>query len=682
MSDGLRGFHPRARVLVYGNCGNIGDAVQTVAITRLLGGVCAGVWRDAPMTDLHKHVPFVVNGFLGHGTPRPDSNCLFAGIHLGYREPEYIRWIRQSRYPVGARDEYTHGLLKANGVASEMIGCATLTLPRYRGPRRGRYSVDVEPVPGTEFETSIIPDMPWADQWQLALHRLEQLRTAELVCTRRLHVILPCLAFGTPVMFPLKEFRDLSDKSRLGLLHTLGFTYDSPVELDVSPFAGAFIRFLSGALGKAVEPTDVPVMPVPITPPAGDLSVELEESLDTKLVAASTGASARPLCSPAPTVSALVFTRNGAARLPACLESIQRSGFVDEIVVCVDGDSSDDSVEVARSYTPHVHIAPGGFPEVGMKLARGISLCAGDFVLRADDDERLGGNWDKGVFDLLVRFNDITHFWTPTRWVVPPGNQFIASPPWGRDLHLRVFLKNPRLLSFPTRVHEHLKVSGRSLVLYDRWIDHHNLMLTSREEREDKCRRYADLRPDLDLSDYYLYEGKDLRLMPTSRSALAAVESLDVGIRRFHARVPYEPGSDVDFRIGGNSADYAIGAWSAPEAWGTWTLDDDADVWLPLVEPMGKPAILTAVVQGFVRPGHPVCRAQVLYRGEHIDEWTFNSSASTEKRVALPAGRIAEDRSPTFTFRNLNPVSPLELRESTDPRRLGLGVSSLRLFAL
>jgi hypothetical protein len=36
-------FVPRARVLIYEGTTNIGDAIQTVAIARLLGGVCAGV---------------------------------------------------------------------------------------------------------------------------------------------------------------------------------------------------------------------------------------------------------------------------------------------------------------------------------------------------------------------------------------------------------------------------------------------------------------------------------------------------------------------------------------------------------------------------------------------------------------------------------------------------------------
>jgi hypothetical protein len=69
----------------------------------------------------------------------------------------------------------------------------------------------------------------------------------------------------------------------------------------------------------------------------------------------------------------------------------------------------------------------------------------------------------------------------------------------------------------------------------------------------------------------------------------------------------------------------------------------------------------------------------VLYFRELIGEWSFDSPSATEMRIELPAALIARDWSPAFTFRTLNPVSPLELNESNDPRLLGLGFKTLRL---
>lgn len=674
-------FAPASRLLVYGDCGNIGDAIQTVAMARLLGGASAGVWRDAPMPTQYADVPFVVNGWLGKGTPVDDPNCLFAGVHLGYREPHYIRWIRESRFPVGARDEHTRGLLAANGIASELIGCATLTLPRYSGPRRGRYSIDVETVPGTQFETSIIPNLTWAEQWDLAVHRLEQLRRAELVYTRRLHVVLPCLAFGTPVVFPLTAYQDLFDKSRLGLLHTVGMTYDEPVELDVAPFADRFTQFLSSALGRSIEPVDDPAMPVPISPPPEPGAAQFEVSLDTTLLRSRTPDVPVVSMTSAPTVSALVFTRNSGASLPACLRSIQRTGFVKELVVCVDSDTTDDTVAVARSFTPHVHLMSPGFPETDAKLARGLERCSGDFVLRIDDDEQLGGRWDRESFELLVRFNDLTHFWIPRRWVLPSGDQFLASAPWNRDVPVRLFRNDPRILSYPQQVHEQVQICGRSLVLYDRWIDHYSLVLKSRADREEKCRGYARMRPGYDLSEYYLYEGRDTRTLSMSEAPLAAVDRHGDSNDWLRPWSVYVPGSEIDFRAGGNADLFATGGWSGAEPWGTWTTDTDAAVRLPLERPLGSQATLVIRAQAYVRPKHPTTRVQVMYEGSVAAEWTFDTPEAGEKQIVIPAARIGRDCNPTFTFRNLNAIAPVELRESPDSRRLGLGVTSLKLIA-
>jgi hypothetical protein len=55
----------------------------------------------------------------------------------------------------------------------------------------------------------------------LAVQRLQQLRTAELAYTNRLHVILPCLAFGIPVVFNLADLNSVFSKERLTILASL-----------------------------------------------------------------------------------------------------------------------------------------------------------------------------------------------------------------------------------------------------------------------------------------------------------------------------------------------------------------------------------------------------------------------------------------------------------------------------
>ncbi len=139
------------------------------------------------------------------------------------------------------------------------------------------------------------------------------------------------------------------------------------------------------------------------------------------------------------------------------------------------------------------------------------------------------------------------------------------------------------------------------------------------------------------------------------------------------------PGSELDFQHGGNARAYLLEGWSSPEPWGTWSVGDDASICLPLEKPLGGAATLTVLLQPFVNPKHPVAKAQVLYFGAQIAEWTFDCPGSVEKQIALPRELVSSDRNPVFVFRVQNPVSPLEIGLSTDPRPLGLGFVRLRL---
>ena len=88
------------------------------------------------------------------------------------------------------------------------------------------------------------------------------------------------------------------------------------------------------------------------------------------------------------TLSVIVLTYNEAHRVRACLESV---AWADEIVV-VDGGSTDDTREIAREFTPHVHVSdllgpdrPGGFSD---QRNFALDQATGDWVFFLDADER------------------------------------------------------------------------------------------------------------------------------------------------------------------------------------------------------------------------------------------------------------------------------------------------------
>jgi len=250
---------PRCRMLIYAT-NNIGDTIQAIAASRLFPQA-VGIRRDSAEYDQATNLPMVVQGFLYKPLrDRLGDNCLFAGIYLCSEAPleRFLPWLQASPWPIGARDPWTADrLIKAGLKNVEMIGCPTLTLPRYDGPRQGHLVVDAE-RPGIKISHVGFKGASVMDQWGRAKALLGRYRTAELVTTNRLHVSLPCFAFGTAVRFIRHR---IYETHRLSLLDHLGITDDEPMNLDVSKMAETYRAFL-GRHWDMPEPSVDPKLPI------------------------------------------------------------------------------------------------------------------------------------------------------------------------------------------------------------------------------------------------------------------------------------------------------------------------------------------------------------------------------------------------------------------------------------
>jgi hypothetical protein len=139
-------------------------------------------------------------------------------------------------------------MLKEFGLDSMFVGCASMTFPRYDGPREGVLSVDFD-GPGARRTHFIDEDSTWCEKWDVATSLLGEYRTAKVVYTTRLHVALPCLAFGTPV-FLAKN----SDARRFSVFDAAGGKYEEPCQVDVSKQVAVFEKFLAEHAGVPMPP--------------------------------------------------------------------------------------------------------------------------------------------------------------------------------------------------------------------------------------------------------------------------------------------------------------------------------------------------------------------------------------------------------------------------------------------
>jgi len=396
---------------------------------------------------------------------------------------------------------------------------------------------------------------------------------------------------------------------------------------------------------------------------------------------------AAPPCglrSAAPTFGVVVLSRNGARLIGHCLESVAGRGFAGEIVVCVDRETTDETADVARQYTSHVHlIDTGGTLESALPAM--ASRCSAEYLLRLDDDETLGGNWDPVLLEALVRDNDFTHLIMPRLWLVPPGDRFIAGEPWFPDYQVRFFRNDPELIRWPAAIHEPMDIKGRGIFLLDRWIEHHDLAVHSRPERERKAQHYRRLRPEKHLSNLYLYEEQEIELLPATPEGYAeALEAYLSNRERQSARkaTPYQAGAEIRFENGGNSVEYTRKGWSKPEPWGRWTNGYRAEMCIPLERPFAGPARLVVEAAAYVPGGHPALDVRVLCNRERLGGWSIASGECVERSLPVPAAVLAGRRELWLVFQLDNPASPAESGEfGLDQRLLGLGFHRLRIGA-
>lgn len=221
-------------------------------------------WRTKPSGP----VKILLNGwFMGRESwpPAAALSPLFLSFHIAqqpYKEYDYripSSWLLadqsieylKAHEPIGCRDLHTVRLLRAAGVNCFFSGCLTLTLRRPNLPRGTEILfVDVnaalhplcDSVPSDlrRFISILTPLTEPGGSIRGRLLRanslLERFAQAHLVITSRLHCLLPCLAFNTPVLFipPAESLERLEGYE--GLYHSLHVEHGkvvSPIDWEV-----------------------------------------------------------------------------------------------------------------------------------------------------------------------------------------------------------------------------------------------------------------------------------------------------------------------------------------------------------------------------------------------------------------------------------------------------------------
>ena len=217
-----------------------------------------------------KKIKTIYNGWFDgnncHFPPPPNIDPLFISFHINEtdhsKDPSFAVYndkklpfksiashidYFKSHEPIGCRDLHTVDLLQKNGVSAYFSGCLTLTLKNNFSSRNDNILVVDSHVLCEDLYKKIIPEhirkraihihqavnkhLSHDEKMKLAQDLLNKYMQAKLVITSRLHTVLPCLAFRTPVIF---LHNDLHDVRFSGLLKFLkAYTHGDHLDIDI-----------------------------------------------------------------------------------------------------------------------------------------------------------------------------------------------------------------------------------------------------------------------------------------------------------------------------------------------------------------------------------------------------------------------------------------------------------------
>jgi glycosyltransferase involved in cell wall biosynthesis len=156
-----------------------------------------------------------------------------------------------------------------------------------------------------------------------------------------------------------------------------------------------------------------------------------------------------------PFLSIIIITKNEAANIRACLESV---AWADEIIV-VDSGSTDDTIAICKELGAQVHLHD--WPGFGAQKNRALGYATGDWVFSIDADERVTPEL-RIELENTMREGKVEGYYCPR--LSQFCGKFIHHSGWYPDYVLRLFKRGCGRFS-DNLVHESVVLDGATAKL-------------------------------------------------------------------------------------------------------------------------------------------------------------------------------------------------------------------------
>lgn len=186
--------------------GNLGDAIQTLAVIEFFKQKNI---KHSGFVDRNNLIDgMFINGWHRYAHEKLPNNAIFCSIHT---DKDHLAGVNK-KCIIGCRDSWTHNIAQDMGFQSVVTGCVTINFPLSTSKNRNDILyIDSSHSDKNQYTQFINASTSWLDQLDMATKRLNLLSGAALVYTTRLHILIPCIAMGVPVILdeiPTSKFNE------------------------------------------------------------------------------------------------------------------------------------------------------------------------------------------------------------------------------------------------------------------------------------------------------------------------------------------------------------------------------------------------------------------------------------------------------------------------------------------
>lgn len=179
------------------------------------------------------------------------------------------------------------------------------------------------------------------------------------------------------------------------------------------------------------------------------------------------------------------------------------------------------------------------------------------------------------------------------------------------------------------------------------------------------------------LDDIYEFKHINDTKEAPSRNSLSKI---NLSLLKNNKQYKYN-GKQLSFKSSQLGNNYLISGWTTPDSWGSWSVGDRALLRLDIANTINKDVDLEILSHAYLAKYHPYQNVDIYVNGNYIQLLKYTGKFNYGiRKLKIPKNVLEKSNGHLLIeFHNKNPMSPSDLGLSSDYRKFGIGLISIKL---